>query len=440
MSVAIIISQFSQLGSPNMIIRYQPYFSNKILSISLVICAIGLFITLSTLLVFQDFIVSYYEEKSPLFKEYFMLVIPFGIAMVFTNIFDAYLRTFYKNWVSTLLSSVVLRLIWTALILFHYYDIISYHQFIFLFAYAYTSISLLSLLYIFYLGKFKLEFRFNNNETDLLKEIKSFSLFTLLSGLSAFLINKIDILMLGSYEGLEIVAVYAIASYMASVIVVPGSAIARTAQPLVANAFKSNNVDVIASIYKKSSNHQLLLSGAVYALIILNYSSLLHFLPPIYVDSFLIFFFLGLSRMVDTGLGINGIIIINSTHYKIDTLFSLGLLVVTIISNLVLIPHYGAVGAALATMLSLIIYNVAKYLFLKTTMNLSPFSIKSVLIMLILMVSFTIAYYIPSIDNVFLDVSIKSVSMLALFVPLTYFTKVSKELNELLKKLIQAKL
>ncbi|MBL6448336.1 oligosaccharide flippase family protein [Fulvivirga sp. 29W222] len=432
LSVTIVISQFAQLGTQNMIIRYHPFFGKKILGVGIIICSLGLFVTLSLIVVFQQSILEIYNEKSPLFLEFFHLLIPFSITMVFFNLFDTYLRTLYKNIFSTFLSSVLVRVVWSALILLYYYEYLSFEQFILFYAYAYSIITILSLIYIKLIGQLTLTIHFNKDEYGHFKEIRSFSAFTILSGLSVFLINKVDILMLGSIEGLETVGIYAIASYMAAVIVVPGSAIARTAQSIVANAFKQENYLIIDNVYKKSALHQLILSAAAYILITLNYLNLMYFLPEEYHSSFTIFFYLGFSKIVDTGLGINGIILINSKYYKTDTIFSVVLLILTVITNLIFIPLLGGEGAAIATMLSLIIYNLLKYSFLKIKMSLDPFTPKTIVAITICLLSFIIPYFIPVFNNIFVDSLIRSSLMVSIFVPLIYFTKISTDINELI--------
>lgn len=437
LSVAIVVSQFAQLSTPNMVIRYHPFFGNKILSLGLMICAIGLFIMLSCLLLLQQPILNFYVEKSPLFTRYFHLLIPFSISLVFFNLFDAYLRTLYKNLVSTFFSTIVVRLIWTALILLYHFSYLNFDQFIFLYVYAYAAIAILSLVYIKWIKQLSFSLKFESEESSKFREIRSFSIFSILSGLSVFLINKVDILMLGSFEGLEIVGIYAIASYMAAVIIVPASAIARTAQSLVANAFKNKDLGAIDSLYKKSSLHQLILSAGVYILIALNYLNLIHFLPESYHGSFAIFFYLGFSKLVDTGLGINGIILLNSKYYKIDTILSFFLLIITVITNFIFIPIFGGEGAAIATMLSLIIYNLFKYVFLRVKMKLDPFTHKTIIAVVISLISFVIPYLIPKLEHVIADGIIRSGAMLVIFVPLVYFSKISLEINEMVEKAIK---
>ncbi|WP_155212229.1 lipopolysaccharide biosynthesis protein [Fulvivirga aurantia] len=435
LSVAIIISQFAQLGTPGMVIRYYPVLKNKVFSLGALICGAGSLIVLSIITIFQSPIKSFYTENSTLFTDYFYLLLPFGAAIVFYNLFDSYLRALYKNSVSTFLSNVVLRLIWMALIIVYSFDILSFEVFIALYACSYAVISLVSLIYIIKIDNPGLTLQFNEQDKGFINQIRSFNFFTLLAGLSSFLINKIDILMLGSLEGLEIVGLYAIAAYMGMVIRVPASSIARTAQILVSESFKNNDLKSIASLYTKSSITQMILSGGIFLLILLNYNNILYLLPEEFRDSYLIFLLLGLTQVIDSAMGINGFIMINSQYYKVETLFSFSLLILTITSNLIFIPMYGAIGAALATLGSITIYNLLRLIFIWSRFKMQPFSFKSLIGLLIGFVAFLISNQLPVMGFFIVDAIVRTAVFSILFIPLVYYTKLSLDINTMIEKL-----
>ena len=237
--------------------------------------------------------------------------------------------------------------------------------------------------------------------------------------------------MLGSLIGLPAVSIYAIAAAMVSVIRVPASAIARTAPSLVSEAFKRSDISTIGNLYRKSSINQLILSGTMFCLILINYDLLLVFLPDEYSASFLIFLFLGLSQVIDTGVGINGYIMVNSKYYRVDALFSIGLLIVAIVLNLIFIPVFGIIGAAFATALSIFVYNVARFIFLKAKMGLSPFTRDSLYIFMLLTLSAVVAYFVPLTGNIWVNSIIRSGLFLILTGPVIYLKKYSPELSEL---------
>jgi len=432
LSVAIVISQLAQLGTPGMIIRYYPMLKQKVFSIGMVICTGGTIVVLSLLVLLETPITSLYEENSVLFTEHFYLLLPFGASIVYYNLFDSYLRALYKNTFSAFLINVFLRLVWTGLIVAYSLDMMSFDLFIILYTCSYAIMSIISFIYLQYLDKPPLISKYNTEDKSLIRQIRSFNFFTLLAGISSFLINKVDIIMLGSMASLEILGVYAIAAYMGMVIRVPASSIARTAPVLVADSFKKNDLASISSLYNKSAITQLILSASIFILILINYENITYVLPDAYKESYFIFFFLGLTQVIDSAMGINGFIMINSKYYKTETLFSSLLLVLTIITNLILIPIKGGEGAAIATLISISIYNILRLGFIWSKLGMQPFSSKTILGLIVCVTAFAISNLVPVINHFIVDAVVRSTVFAIVFIPAVYYTKLSPEVNQMI--------
>ena len=261
-----------------------------------------------------------------------------------------------------------------------------------------------------------------------------YGLVTILSGISLLLINRIDVVMVGSYVGLADVGIYAIAMYMSMVIMVPAQSISRTAAVLVAQAFKNNDQQLLRTLYQKTAINQLLFGGIVFLLITLNYQSLLSFLPPNYSDSFYVFFFLGLGKLIDIGLGINGAILLNSSYYKVDTILSIALLLLSILLKIYFIPTYGIEGAALSTMMALILFNFSKFIFLYLKLDMSPFTKEYMILLVLLIAAAMLMNLVPDASSIWLDVPMKSVIFLLLVIPLAFKFRISPEFNEMILK------
>lgn len=436
--VTIVICQFAQFGTPSMVIRFFPHFRKKVLPLGLWICSAGLVIFLGMLFLLKGPVTGFYAEKSALFVNYFYLLIPFTISMVFYNLFDAYLKALYKNVLSASMPFIVLRLLWMGLIILYAMGTLDFEQFIIAYAWSYTLIAFFTLSYILLIKALPDNWTIEGEQRRQLGFITNFNTFNILSGISSFMITKVDVLMLGGYEGLRIVAIYTIAASMASVIRVPSAAIARTAPSLIAQAFKNNALSQIDELYKKSAVNQFIMSSLVFVLIVLNFDLLLSFLPPEYASSFILFLYLGLAQVVDTGVGINGYIMVNSKFYKVDAVLSILLLVITVVTNMIFIPLLGATGAALATFLSIAIYNVLRWAFLQIRMHLNPFTRKNFIALLVFLIPTGAIWFLPMIGSIWIDSFIKSALVFLLIVPGIYFMNISPEINGLIRKGIRS--
>ncbi len=433
LSVTIVISQFSQFGTPSMIIRFFPKLQRRTFTIGIWVCTVGLLVTLSLFYLFRNPVANYYIKESSLFVDYFYLLIPFSIAMVFYNLFDAYLKAFYKNVLSASMPFIVLRILWMALILIYATGSLDFDAFIILYALSYSLIMVITLIYIMWMRLLPGSLTLNESDRSYYAEISRFNTFNILSGLSAFLINKVDVLMLGGMMGLEEVGVYSIAAALAAVIRIPATSIARTAPSVIAESFHRNDIDTIASLYRKSAITQFILSAGAFLLIFLNYDLLLVFLSEEYAASLMIFLFLGLAQVVDTGLGVNGYIMVNSIYYRVDAFLSVLLLILTVGTNKIFIPVFGVMGAALATFLSIVVYNLIRLIYLKVRLRIQPFTMDNFRALLLFVVAGLIAWFIPFVYSVWLTSFLKSAVFLSIAVPGIYHARFSPELNELLE-------
>lgn len=96
---------------------------------------------------------------------------------------------------------------------------------------------------------------------------------------------------------------------------------------------------------------------------------LLH--KPEYANYFNVFIIVGVAFLVDMTGGLNGYIMNVSKYYKLTTVFIVSGVVFCVLSNLVLIPMLGMMGAALSYLITMFVLNFAYWLFVKIKFNLA---------------------------------------------------------------------
>lgn len=440
-TAAGLIAQLSQLGTGNILVRFHPYLKddkkNTTLTLGLLLSFAGGLISAICLFVFKEQINAVYSEKAKLFTDYYYLLLPAVISLIAFNLFDAYLRVLIKNSFTAFLNSILLRLIWLAIVLLYAFEFYDTDTFINVYVGGQIFVSSLAFLYTLKQGRLNLGLQLSPEKIKTFKSMSRFGIVTILSGLSFFLINQVDILMVGSYIGLTDVAIYSIALYMSSVILVPAQSISRTTAVLMADAFKNDNHEMIHTLYKKTALNQMLFGSLIFMLIAINYDSLMSFLRETYADSFMVFFLLGLAKIIDTAFGINGAVLISSKYYKMDTFFSIILLIFSIILKLIMIPKFGIIGAAGSTAIALILFNLAKYSFLKVKLKISPFTKDYFLLFSLLVISFVVVFFIPQVVNIWVDMFVKSGLFCLITIPTVYLLKFSPEFNDIIDKALE---
>jgi O-antigen/teichoic acid export membrane protein len=103
-----------------------------------------------------------------------------------------------------------------------------------------------------------------------------------------------------------------------------------------------------------------------------------------------------------------------------------------IINNLLLIPLYGITGAAMATAISIFLYNAILVWFVWWKIKIQPFSKNTIKGVLIIGLTFLINFAIYKFSNPLLDGFVRSLIITTIFGFAVFLTRVSPDLNSTL--------
>ncbi len=440
-AVVAIATQFALFGLGSTIIRFFPRFKEDdeqrqhgLLGWALISGLIGMALVAALLVITQQWVVDYQQEKSELLASFYYLLLPFLCFETLFNIFSSYTRALFHSVVNVFFREVFLRAFLMLLILLFYLEWIDFNLFMQLFVGQFGLAALGLAIYLLVIGRFHVKVKRNFFTPELKKELKQYRIYTLLTGVSTIFLMNIDMIMITEMVGLEQVAFYAVAFFVMALINIPKGAIGNIAVPIISDAWKRGDNAEIQKIYSKTSINQLLIGTLLFVGIWANQANLFEILPPEYSGGKWVLFFVGLARLADVGFGVNGGIINTSPAYKFDTYANLVLVVITIVMNLIFIPIYGITGAAIATGISLVSFNLAKYLFLKYKFGFGPFTWKSGVTLLLGAVAYCCSTFLPQQELV-LDIIIRSAVITVVFVPIAFALRLSEDANEFLSAL-----
>lgn len=444
-AVAGIMSQFSELGTTNITIRFFPFFKNPekkhfgFFFFVLLIPLIGFLLLSVLVLLFKEQVIAFYEESSALFVHNFNYIFFLTFFMVFFNVIEAYLRSLYKTVFAYTMKNVVLRLLWLGTILIYYFGYIDFGAFVFWFVNVHGLLLLLLVAYLVRQGKLGLLPDFSVLNKSKLAEISRYGLYAILGNSSTFLANRIDILMIGGLlvEGLENVAVYFLAFSIGSVIAVPFNAMGSLLSAMVSNAAQKDDLFELNRIYKKTSSTQFAIGALIFLGIWVNIDNVFALLPEEYAGGKYVVFFIALAKLVHGLSGVNGMIIQFSQHYRFVLAANILFVIFTVLSNFILIPLYGIEGAACATSFSIILHNLIKSGYLWVKVRLFPFTLKTLLTLGIIILTYSVLWFIPHIEGLIYDIVLRSVLVVSVYVPLVYFTKASPEINAIINRILK---
>lgn len=441
-SASFISTQFAHLGFQNLVIRYFPVFkraspqNHGFLFWVLTIPVIGFLIFAGIYIAADSTIIAYYAEQSPLFVDYYLWVLPLTLFILYFEILNNYLRSLRDSVTGSFAMEIIQRLITISLLGVYFFGWISFHLFIMLFVLSYMINPLIVAIKIARKGEWKLRPNMKLMRRPLMKGMANYGLFSMLGGLTTVIVWNVDILMLGSLAGLDQTAIYAIAFYMASVIAIPQRSINKIVSPLLADFIKNKEWDEVGSIYTKSSLNQLIPGIFIFGLIWINLDVVYQMMPDLYAAGRWVVFIVGIGKIIEMITGANGLILINSKHYRVSFYTNLILIAVTIGANYIMIPLYGIEGAALASVLAILVYNGTKYIWVLVKMGLQPFSKKTVVVTVLGTAALSITQLFTFFDFYLMEAVVNSLIFVTLFGgPVIYFS-ISEDLNIMLKNLV----
>jgi O-antigen/teichoic acid export membrane protein len=436
--VSVVYANFSAIGLVSTIPRFFPFFKtedkkhNGFLSYILVIGIFGYLIVTILFIILRPIIISAYIERSAAFIDYYYFLVPLSLFTFLFNVFEATTRAVFKTGFATFLKETLLRLFTTIGILLFVFKVFDFNMFIYFYVLINGICAVLLLFQIIHSKEFVFKFSLKDLSRQKFLEVIKYGSFVFISSASMIIGQSgADTLFLGSMVGLSVVGAYTIYSRITIFIYVPMRSLSKISVPIITTGWKEKNLKQIADIYKRTSLIAFILGCLIYVGVIINKHNLFVFLKkPEYIDSFSIFYFIGLAVLIDISVGLNSEIISTSSKYKFDTLFNIILLVVSITANYLLIPIFGSLGAALAAVASFFTFNFIKWLFLVINYKMQPLGYRQLIVITISVITYVIGNYIPIINNVFLDIIVRSSVATIIYAGLIIMLKVSPDLNE----------
>jgi len=437
-TISMLYAQFAALGTYNIVYRFFPFFNDRekhhqgfLFGVSAIAMA-GFVIATVVFLLLQKPFKWIYLDSSPLLVEYFYYLIPLSLATLFFQLFDTYLRSLYKNIVPSLIYEVILRLLITLSVSAYALGWVSFPAFVFIYVFVNCLPAVLVVIYTWYIRQLVLKPWFSSLWKRIGWIILVYGLFSLLNNLSVLLLSSIDSLMVAKIISLDAAGIYTTMIFVTSVLLIPYRSIVKVSSPVVAEYWKSRDMGAMERLYHNASDTNLAIGGALFLLLWVNIDSIFYFMPADYVAGKYVFLLLGIGRLFDMTSGLNGVILLTSRKYHYDLLFTAGLVVFAIISNYYFIPVFGMNGAAFASMVTLILYNVLRILFIQVQFKIQPFLFRQLWVPLIIVSASLLSGFVDQIRNVYLDLIIRSTVVGLMYLIPVYYLNISDDINRMI--------
>ncbi|MDY0781167.1 lipopolysaccharide biosynthesis protein [Tenacibaculum sp. IB213877] len=394
----------------------------------------------------HTFIVNSLNKENAIVEDYTIVIYIVAVCCAYFEVFYSWakvqLHTVFGNILKEFWNRAMVMMLLGAVFM----NWITKPEFICILTATYILRTLLMMGYAFYLYLPKFSFKLPKN----FKEIIKYSGYIILAGSASAIILDIDKVMIPDKETFEKAAYYTVAVFIGSFIEAPGRAMAQILQPLTSQSLNENNSVEVENLYKKSSINLLLIGGLFFLLVNCNISELFRIMPEKgYAGGELVVLMISSMKLYTMFLGNNTSIIGNSQFYRITLPIGVGMALSVYLLNRLFYFNLemSTDGLALSTLVTIFIFNTYKIWFVKKKFGMTPFTDKSWQMIAVIIVLFVGFYFwnfsLPKFSfngfplHPLLNIILKSVIIVLVYLFLVFKLKISFQVNMLLKKIIK---
>lgn len=357
------------------------------------------------------------------------LILPLILVLAFSAVFNKYLSNFKRIVVPNIFENLLPKIAnLGAFCLFFFIGFPEKAAFLF-----FIGIFILGLFgYIYYtnrLEKLKPDFSTDYITKDnLWKEVLNYSFYGFLGNIGNFIAVRIDSVMIGEFLGFEPNGVYNTLYSIISLITVPAMGLYSISAPIINKHLAENDYEELDRLHKKSSLILFFLGLVLLSCVLVGFPYLTHFIKngELLRKSEPVIWVLGFAMLFDLATGFNGHIISLSKYYRFNIVVMLFLAVTTVLLNIYFLKNTNLelFGIAIATSISLTLFNIAKITFNYIKFGVFPLTIEMIYALIIGTLGITVAIILPDFKSSFVNLIYKPSILLILFFIGNYFLKI----------------
>lgn len=456
----MLFAGLAQLGTSSSIIRFFPYFNDKkhkhngFFFWTLIIPIVGFVIFLALFFILKEPICNIFGDKSPLFNDYYYLLAPLSFFILYMTVFETNANVLMRIVIPKLVREVIVRVLTLGTYVLYGYDILNFDQFIIAFCAVYGVAAVINIIYLITLKDFSFKPNFSRIEPKLKKEFFFYSIFIITTTLVGAITPSLNTFLISAKMGLVFTGIFSIANYITAFIEIPYRSLGAIVQPQISQAIKDQDIKTTNYLCQGVALHQLLAGSFIILAIWINIDLLFAIMPKgdEYAAGKYVVLILGFSRLFNATYSVGTTVLGYSKYYYYSLFFTVLLTGLAITLNILLIPSWGINGAAMASLISTIVYTLLLLFLIRIKLHTTPFSKKQLYVVLIVAILYALSFLwdytiskwilqIPIKDqyNLIINGILKTSILLLLGGVTVIKLKISPEINKILNKFYQNK-
>ena len=249
------------------------------------------------------------------------------------------------------------------------------------------------------------------------KTVLGYSLFGFLGNIGNYIAFRVDNFMIGEFLSFEENGAYSIMLSVLSFIMIPQMGLFNISAPLINKAIEANDFEGLNTFHKRTSLGLFFIGAVLFSCILVGFPHLTNFIAngEALREASPVIWILGSAMIFDLATGFNGHIISLSKYYRFTIVVMLFLALTTIGLNLVFLKttDLGIIGIALATAISLTLFNGIKIAFNYWKFKVFPISIEMVYTSILCTLGITLSIILPQSTYALINLFYKPLVVLA---------------------------
>jgi len=245
---------------------------------------------------------------------------------------------------------------------------------------------------------------------------------------------RLDLIMIHWLKDLSSVGVYFVTFSIATLVLIPYRTMGKVSGIVIAEAYDQKDYKLIQDIASKSSITLFIIGALLLIGIWGNMDTAFLLLKEDYRPGMYVILLIGIANLVETSIGVSSQLLFYSGLHKKLTLIMYVYLLLLVVLNLIFIPLYGIIGAAIATMLSKIIATTLKWYYLRKEIDIQVIGYRQLVIVALGILVYFLSQWIH-LDNPYFHFILRSAFIsLAFLIPL-YILRLSEDMNAWIEKI-----
>ena len=454
---ATLFIGLAQLGTSSSIIRFYPHFKAKgakqeargentehgFFFWTMIIPMVGFSLFTAIYCACYTPLSQWFGEKSPLFVEYYYMVIPMAFFMLYQTIFETNANVRMHIVIPRAVRELITRIGLLIVYLLYAFECLDINGYVIALCVVYAVAMLCNMGYLFSLGEISLrpDMQFLRQNRSLIRQYVLYTGFLLISAVASVLAPTLSSFFITAEMGLSFTGIFAIATYIAVMVSIPYRSMTAIASPQLATAIKENNQHETAHLMQQVSSTLLLIGGMILCVIWLNIDLIFHILPngETYASARQVVLILGTSQLIIAVCSFTSSALNYSRFYAFSLLFSFILTALSIMLNNLLIPHFGMNGAAISNLLAYGIYFLLIVLTVRFTLHTPTFTRQHLKIILLIIVIINLNFlwlkHLP-INNIWISSIVRTIALIGGGCVVAWVKNLSPEINQQVRSII----